>query len=108
MPFPPDDFPPGSQILGDPPVDVAPLYAENDFYQVVGVTQHARFALDGREIPTMDVSFEALGYPGVFEIFIDNYAFTHADPLRDLRGRVKRIRRLWLLPNPPPPDPEEL
>jgi hypothetical protein len=48
------------------------------------------------------------GYPGVFTLHIDNYAFTHADPLRDLRGRSDKIRRLYALPEVLPPDPEEL
>lgn len=101
-------IPPSGTVIGDPPVDVAELYEPNEYFRVVALTQIARYPTPGRRIPTIDTVFEVLGTPGIHELYIDNYAFTHADPVRDLRGRSKRIRRLYALPEVLPPDPEEL
>lgn len=103
-----DELPAPGPIFGEPPVDVGPLYVPTDLYRVQALSQITRYPGDGRAIPTIDTSFQVADTWGSHELYIDNYAFTYADPLRDLRGRAKRILRLYALPNPPPPDPEEL
>jgi hypothetical protein len=105
----PDDFLPApGRMFGDPQVDVGPLYVPTEKYAVLGVQQTERLPPDGRIIPTIMVAFVVPGYPGTFTLPIDNYAFKHADPLRDLRGRSDKIRRLYALPEVLPRDPEEL
>lgn len=108
MPVYDSEEPPGGTLFGQPPVDVADLYIPTDDYRVLGLHQIMRNPPDGRTIPTIDTTFAIPGLPSTHELYIDNYAFTHADPLRDLRGRSKRIRRLYALPTVLPPDPEEL
>lgn len=105
----PDDFLPApGRLFGDPQVDVGPLYVPTEKYVLLGVEQTQRIPPDGRIIPTILCTFTIPGYPGVYTLHIDNYAFEHADPLRDLRGRSDKIRRLYALPEVLPPDPEEL
>jgi hypothetical protein len=94
--------------IGEPPVDVGPLYVPTEDYAVLGVAQTTRWPGGGREIPTILTTFLVPGVSGTFSLHIDNYAFTHADPLRDLRGRSAKIRRLAALPEVLPPSPEEL
>jgi hypothetical protein len=109
MPLPVDDFVPApGRMFGTPPVDVGPLYVPTERYAVLGVAQTQRQPADGRVIPTIETTFVVPGVPGTFTLPIDNYAFTHADPLRDLRGRAWKIRRLFALPDDLPHDPEEL
>ncbi len=98
---------PGS-AFGDPEVDVGPLYVPTADYVVKGVMQTERFPPDGRVIPTIETIFAVPGVPGSFTLWIDNYAFTHADVLGYLRGRSAKIRRLYALPDVFPPAPEEL
>lgn len=93
---------------GQPQVNVAPLYVPTDDYVVLSVNQTLRQPQDGRTIPTIEVGFTVPGEPGQHSLLIDNYAFAHADPLRDLRGRAAKIRRLYALPRLLPRDPEEL
>jgi hypothetical protein len=109
MPATVDDYLPApGRMFGTPPVDVGPLYVPTERYVVLGVAQSQRFPPDGRVIPTIETLFVVPGVPGTFSLNIDNYAFTHADPLRDLRGRGWKIRRLYALPELLPTDPEEL
>jgi hypothetical protein len=109
MPVTADDWIPApGRTFGDPPVDVGPLYVPTPDYVVLGLTQTQRLPPGGRIIPTIETSFVVPGIPGTFTLPIDNYAFTHADPLRDLRGRSAKIRRLWALPDVLSPSPEEL
>jgi hypothetical protein len=95
-------------MFGEPEVDVGPLYVPTEDYAVLGVNQTQRFPPDGRVIPTIETTFVIPGLPGTFVLYIDNYAFRFADPLRDLRGRSAKIRRLYALPEVLPRDPEEL
>lgn len=95
-------------IVGDPPVNLDGIYVPTPDYRVLSVHQTMRYPPDGRSIPTLETDFEIPGTPNVHALYIDNYAFTHADVLGYLRGRSKRIRRLYALPDPPPADPEEL
>ena len=105
----PADFVPApGRMFGSPQVDVGPIYVPTDKYVVLGVQQTTRIPEDGRIIPTILTTFMVPGYPGTFTLHIDNYAFKYADPLRDLRGRSDKIRRLYALPEVLPPDPEEL
>lgn len=109
MPLPPGDWvPPAGNLFGDPEVDVGPLYVPTEYYAVQGVAQIERIRADGKVVPTIETTFVVPGTPGTHSLNIDNYAFTYADPLRDLRGRSKRILRLYALPTVLPPDPEEL
>lgn len=103
-----DYAPPAVHAFGTPPVDVGPLYVPTPAYLVIALEQTDRRRRDGKIVPTIAVSFTVPGLHGVFVIHIDNYAFTHADPLRDLRGRAWKIRRLYALPDVLPADPEEL
>jgi hypothetical protein len=98
-----DYAPPSVRAFGTPTVDVGPLYVPTTAYIVHGLTQEDRRALDGRIIPTIAVLFEVPGRPGQFTIRIDNYAFTHADPLLYMRERAYLIRSLYELPNVSPP-----
>lgn len=100
--------PPPGRMYGNPPVDVGPLYVPTEDYAVLGVAQTTRWPGDGREIPTILTTFIVPGVSGTFTLHIDNYAFTYADPLRDLRGRSAKIRRLAALPEVLPPSPDEL
>jgi hypothetical protein len=111
MPVPAGDeiyVPAGGELYGDPAVDIGPLYVPTDDYEVMSVNQTTREPRDGRIIPTMEVGFQVPGLPGNHAILIDNYAFTHADPLSYMRGRAARLRRIMALPAVLPPDPEEV
>lgn len=111
MPVPAGDeifVPPGAEFYGEPPVDVGPLYIPTDTYEVQSVNQTIREPGDGRQIPTIEVSFTRPNDLGLHSILIDNYAFTHADVLGYLRGRSARIARIYALPEQLPPDPEEV
>lgn len=111
MPLPAGDeifAPPASESYGDPPVDVGPIYVPTDTYTVQSVNQTIREPGDGRQIPTIEVSFTRPNDLGSHQILIDNYAFTHADVLGYLRGRSARIARIYALPEQLPPDPEEV
>lgn len=104
-----DDYTPAAgRMYGDPEVDVGPLYVPTEDYVVLGVMQTERFPPDGRVIPTIETTFVVPGVPGTFTLWIDNYAFTHADVLGYLRGRSAKVRRLYALPEVTPRDPEEI
>src|SRR5436309_9852179 len=98
MPVYDSEEPSGGATFGDPAVDVGELYLPTDLYRVMSLHQIQRFPPDGRTIPTIDVAFTVADTPGTHELYIDNYAFTHADPLSYLRGRAKRILHLYALP----------
>lgn len=96
--------PPASEAYGFPPVNVAPLYVPTVDYVVVSLAQEDRIRpSDGKLVPTIAVMFSVPGLPGQFTIRIDNYAFTHADPVAYLHERAYLIRSLYALPNVLPP-----
>lgn len=100
-----DEFIPASlQTFGEPPVDVAELYVPTPDYVVRALAQSERIRpRDQLVIPTVEVSFTVPGFAGLFIIRIDNYAFTHADPLAYMRERSYLIRALYALPQQLPP-----
>src|SRR5262249_60547655 len=65
--------------------------------------QTQRYPTDGRIINTIDVSFTVPGVPGNHNILIDNYAFTHADPVQYLYERAYLLQSVIALPNQLPP-----
>jgi len=95
-----DDYgnPLAEVMFGDPEVDVGPLYHATPYFVVIGLAQNARYPPDGRSIPDIDVTFRVPGLPGTFIRRIDNYAFTHADPLLYLLERAQQIKQLYALP----------
>jgi hypothetical protein len=106
VPIPAGDelfVPPATQNYGDPPVDIGPLYIPTDFYEVQAVSQTQRYPSDGRIINTLDVSFLVAGVPGIHNILIDNYAFTHADVLEYLYERSYLLQSAMALPTMLPP-----
>jgi hypothetical protein len=99
-----DAAPIASGAYGTPPVDVTALYQPTPAYVVIGLTQETRIRpRDGKMIPTIAVLFRVPGLPGNFTIRIDNYAFTHADPLEYMRERSYVIHSLYALPEVLPP-----
>jgi hypothetical protein len=98
MPAVEDYAPPGVAAFGNPVVDAGPLYVSTKAYVVISLMQTERRALDGRIIPTIAVSFAVPGFPGVFVIHIDNYAFRHVDVLAYMRERSYLIHALYALP----------
>jgi hypothetical protein len=96
-------IPPGADNYGEPPVDVGPLYIPTDFYEVQAINQTQRYPSDGRIINTLDVSFLVSGVPGIHNILIDNYAFTHADPIEYLYERSYLLKAAMALPEQLPP-----
>lgn len=97
-------LPPSSTEFGVPAVDVSALYQPTTAYTVVGLAQEERVRpRDGLVIPTIAVSFVVPPHPGAFTIRIDNYAFTHADPLEYMNERAYLIRSLYALPTVVPP-----
>jgi hypothetical protein len=96
--------PAGAATYGEPPVDVTALYEPTTAYQVIGLSQETRIRpRDQKLIPTIAVSLTVPPFPGVFVIRIDNYAFTHADPIAYLNERAYLIRSLYALPERLPP-----
>jgi hypothetical protein len=96
--------PAGAATYGEPPVDVTALYEPTTAYQVIGLSQETRIRpRDQKLIPTIAVSLTVPPFPGVFIIRIDNYAFTHADPIAYLNERAYLIRSLYALPERLPP-----
>jgi hypothetical protein len=93
-----------SKEYGTPPVDVTALYQPTSAYVVRSLSQETRIRpRDGLLIPTIAVLFSVPGLPGNFTIRIDNYAFTHADPLEYMQERSYLIRSLYALPERLPP-----
>lgn len=87
-----------SQMFGDPPVDVAPLYVPTVDYRVLSVYQTQRFPPDGRVVPQIAATFTIPGLPGTYTIRLDNYGFTYGDPLGRLRDRSAQLRDLYSIP----------
>lgn len=88
-----------SENFGDPPVDVGPLYEPADAYRVLDVHQLIRYPQDGRMIPTIEVEFTVPGLPGLYNRWIDNYAFTHGQPpVLYVFDRANQIREMWAIP----------
>ncbi len=91
-------------LYGTPPVDVTALYQPTLDYVVTGLMQTDRIRpRDQKLIPTIQVTFQVPGLPGHYTILIDNYAFTHADPLEYMRARAYLIRGLYAIPQVFPP-----
>jgi hypothetical protein len=102
-----DFVPSGAAIFGTPPVDVTQLYVPTPAYVVRSLSQEERRRpTDGAIVPTIRVTFTVPGLSGVFSIIIDNYAFTHADPLFYMRERSYVIHGLYALPAQLPPYEE--
>jgi hypothetical protein len=94
-----DYAPPAVEKFGYPAVDAAALYVPTTEYVVLTLAQEDRLRpRDQKLIPTIAVSFSVPGLPGVFTIRIDNYAFTHANPLEYMQERSWLIRSLYALP----------
>src|SRR5437868_7489766 len=91
-------------LFGTPPVDVSDLYKPTLDYVVTALLQTDRIRpRDQKLIPTVQVSFQIPGLPSSHTILIDNYAFTHADPLEYMRERAYLIRGLYAIPAVLPP-----
>lgn len=104
MPAAEQAFLPDTTAFGEPPVDVTALYQHTAAYVVTALDQEMRIRpRDGKLIPTVAVSFGVPGLPGTFTIRIDNYAFTHADPIAYMYERSYVIRGLYALPETLPP-----
>src|SRR5262249_10797759 len=78
-------------------------YIPTELYTVQAAMQTQRYPSDGRIINTIDVSFTVPGVPGNHSILIDNYAFTHADPVEYLYERAYLLQSVVALPNQLPP-----
>jgi hypothetical protein len=92
-------FLPEPTQFGEPPVDVTALYVPTPEYVVTSLDQDYRIRpTDGHLVPTVVVSFVVPGLPGNFTIRIDNYAFTHADPLEYMRERSWMLRGMYAIP----------
>src|SRR5213076_3549618 len=104
MPAVTDAFLPEQTLFGTPPVDVTALYEPTFDYVVTALLQTDRIRpRDGKLIPTIQVSFQVPGLPSSHTILIDNYAFTHANPLEYMQRRAYVIRGLYALPELLPP-----
>jgi hypothetical protein len=106
VPIPAGDqtfVPPDATHYGDPPVDLTDIYIPTELYTVQACMQTQRYPSDGRIINTIDVSFTVPNVPGNHDILIDNYAFTHADPVQYLYERAYLLQSVIALPNQLPP-----
>jgi hypothetical protein len=91
-------------LFGTPPVDVSKLYEPTLDYVVTALLQTDRIRpRDGKLIPAVQVSFQIPGLPSSHTILIDNYAFTHANPLDYMQERAWLIRGLYAIPETLPP-----
>jgi hypothetical protein len=99
-----DAIRPEATIYGTPPVDVTAIYEPTAAYEVTALMQTDRIRpRDGKLVPTIQVAFRIPGLPSSHTILIDNYAFTHADPVAYLYERSYLIRGLYAVPEMLPP-----